>query len=182
MSIDINLFNFINNLAGRSPLLDGAGIFLASWLPYVILAGLLFLFFRPGPKQLPHRIMALMALAAAVAARWLVKPVIVLFYPRPRPFVISPAVHKLISLPSWEYLQSFPSGHALFFFAATTAVFFYDRKWGFWLLAASIFMGIARIFTGVHYPSDILAGAVIGALTAWAVQAIYSQYYRKVGS
>ena len=60
--------------------------------------------------------------------------------------------------------------------ALATAVCFYNKKLGYWFLGASILMGLARIFAGVHYPVDVLAGAVIGALAAWAVQMIYMKY------
>ena len=64
---------------------------------------------------------------------------------------------------------SFPSGHAALFFAMAMVIYFYNKKWGLWFFGAAILMGLSRIIAGVHYPTDILGGAIIGTLTAWAV-------------
>ncbi len=43
----------------------------------------------------------------------------------------------------------------------------FDRKLGWWLFAGAALMGVARVVGGIHWPSDILGGAVIGIVTAW---------------
>lgn len=90
---------------------------------------------------------------------------------RPRPYVhyrelIETGRYKLNAL--FELLMnesSFPSGHTAAVFAlAAVLVCMYGRRFaGFYLLAA--FIGFTRIYVGVHFPSDVLAGAVIGILT-----------------
>ena len=64
---------------------------------------------------------------------------------------------------------SFPSGHAAFFFALAMAVYFYNKKWGTWFFATAILITVARVIAGVHYPPDILGGAVIGIMVAYIV-------------
>jgi undecaprenyl-diphosphatase len=64
---------------------------------------------------------------------------------------------------------SFPSGHMTFFFALSMAIYMYNKKWGIWFMAASLIMGIARIIAGVHYPTDILGGAIIGIIVGYFV-------------
>lgn len=59
---------------------------------------------------------------------------------------------------------SFPSGHTASSFAAATAVFIYHKKAGAWLLGAAALMGFSRLYLYVHYPTDVLAGAVLGIL------------------
>lgn len=82
-------------------------------------------------------------------------------FARPRPFEINTAVSLLISRPS-DY--SFPSGHTGAAFAAASALFFRKNHW--WipagLLAAMI--GFSRLYLYVHYPSDVLAGAMLGVM------------------
>lgn len=80
---------------------------------------------------------------------------------RPRPFLVIPNLKTLISWPaSW----SFPSGHACSSFSAAT-IYSYggEKRWlksSFWVLAAA--MAFSRMYVGVHYPTDVLAGMLIG--------------------
>jgi len=64
---------------------------------------------------------------------------------------------------------SFPSGHTTSAFCTATSIALRYRKWYFvapaYLFAASV--AWARMYQGVHYPTDVLAGAVIGAGSAW---------------
>ncbi len=89
---------------------------------------------------------------------------------RPRPWVV---VEGLEALVTSSDPNSFPSGHtcAAFAFGVAVAV---AAPWR-WLkaaaLAAAVLMGFSRLYVGVHFPSDVLAGAAIGAvcglLGAW---------------
>ena len=84
------------------------------------------------------------------------------FIHRPRPF-LSHEVHQLLS----EVSYSFPSGHATFFFALSTGIFFYHRKLGILFYVSTVCMVIGRVISGIHYPSDIVAGAIIGIICGW---------------
>jgi undecaprenyl-diphosphatase len=96
-------------------------------------------------------------------------------YDRPRPFVALPDIHPLIATLPSENLQSFPSGHALFFFAIATVLFCFNKRVGVLAFIAAAVMAIARVYVGVHWPSDILGGAVIGMLTGWLAYAWYAR-------
>lgn len=164
MPIDIKIFYFFNNLAGHSAAFDSLIVFLADYLEYFLITFfILLLFLSAYSKKEKIRIFWVTALSAAIARLGIIN-LIRFFYHRPRPFLTLP-VRQLIA----ENEYSFPSGHAAFFFAMAMAIYFYNKKWGAWFFAAAVLITIARIVAGVHYPSDILGGAVIGALTAWAV-------------
>ncbi len=77
--------------------------------------------------------------------------------------------------------SSFPSGHAIFVFALATGVYYYNKTLGRWLFAASVLVGVSRIFVGVHWPYDIVAGAVLGIATAWACNEIFKKYKHRFG-
>ena len=69
----------------------------------------------------------------------------------------------------WTY-QSFPSGHATTAFALAAVLGFLSERWFYPALLLAAMIGLSRLTLGVHYPSDVLAGAVVGLLGAYAVR------------
>ena len=62
---------------------------------------------------------------------------------------------------------SFPSGHTGAFFAvAGVAAFLLPRKWGILGIVLAVLMGFSRLYVGIHYPSDVIAAALLGMLTS----------------
>jgi undecaprenyl-diphosphatase len=108
--------------------------------------------------------MALAVLVAYGIASGVMKPLVA----RERPYLVtSMAVRTVEAAPAGGY--SFPSGHAATAVAgALGAVRMFPRAaWLIWLLAG--LMAYSRIYVGVHYPSDVTAGALLGAACAWLV-------------
>ncbi len=159
--MDLALFRFLSGLAGHG--FDSLIVFCAAYLQYVLLACLVGVALWP-PRRFKFLITAI---AAAVVARLGVKTLIIAFVHRARPFVALPDVRTLITPDAGENLQSFPSGHAIFFFALAAVAYHYDRRLSAVLYAGALLMGIARVAAGVHWPSDILAGALLGMLVGW---------------
>lgn len=85
----------------------------------------------------------------------------------PRPYEIYPFIVKLSSGGS----PSFPSGHTADAFAFATAIGLVYRKWYFVFpcLVWAVLVGYSRMNLGVHFPSDVLAGAIIGISSAVAL-------------
>ncbi len=156
------LFETINNLAVRNIWLDRLAVFFTDYAGYIMLAVLVLLFIFKSSKL--SRFMVLVALISAAVSRGIITTIIRFFYHHPRPFDVL-TVKQLI--PEGGY--SFPSGHAAFYFALSTGVYLYNKKLGIAFFAVSALMGIARIFAGVHWPADILGGALVGILTALIV-------------
>ena len=77
--------------------------------------------------------------------------------------------------------RSMPSGHAFNSFCAATLVFLFYRRagWGLLLLAAGV--AFSRVYTGVHYPSDVTAGALLGTGYAVAISIGFDWLWRKAG-
>jgi hypothetical protein len=76
---------------------------------------------------------------------------------------------------------SFPSGHTSVAFSTATSLFLAYRKWYVavpaFTYAASV--GYSRMYLGVHYPTDVLAGAVIGAGSAWLMYKANKWLFKK---
>lgn len=60
--------------------------------------------------------------------------------------------------------HSFPSGHTAAAFAAAFALFLYHKRAGSAALILAILMGFSRLYLFVHFPSDVIAGALLGLI------------------
>ena len=159
-AFNATVFRAIHGLSGRNFLADGAGIFFAAWLPYLMGAAFFVLVFTRKEARRKFYAFAEGALAV-ILARGIVTPVIQYFWHEPRPFSAL-GFAPLIGEAGW----AFPSAHMTLFFALATAVWYADRKWGTWYFILAAVMGAARIYVGVRWPLDILAGAAIGIASA----------------
>ncbi|MBI2626368.1 MAG: phosphatase PAP2 family protein [Candidatus Nealsonbacteria bacterium] len=157
--MDYILFQKINSLAGKWAYLDATGIFFAKYLGY-ILAVLVFLLFWRKWKII------FQVFLAAIIARLGIVELIRWLWEGPRPFV----ENNVNLLLEHSDSGSFPSGHAAFSFALSTVVYFYNKKVGALAFAASFLISISRVFAGIHWPSDILAGALVGIFSGWLVK------------
>jgi undecaprenyl-diphosphatase len=83
---------------------------------------------------------------------------------RPRPFVADPSGVHLFAHHAAD--PSFPSDHATAAFAIAVAIFLRDRRWGAVALTFASVLAVGRVAMGVHYPSDVLGGAALGAACA----------------
>lgn len=102
---------------------------------------------------------------------------------RTRPFLWDPSIVLLIEKPL-EY--SFPSGHTLASFECATAIFCYHHKWGTAAFVFAALIAFSRLYLQVHYPTDVLGGALLGALWGYIgyriVEAITKKLAQKVKS
>lgn len=169
MTFDLSLFRFFNALAGASKFFDFIVVFFATYAPFVVAATITLMVIAERNWRKRVYEIAFVALTLLLS-RGLIVETIRFFYNRPRPFVALESVTRLIQKSAAE--PSFPSGHATFFFAFVAAYYIlgHHRGWGHALLAVTVLMGIARVIAGVHYPSDILAGAVIGTASVFVVK------------
>lgn len=151
-------------MAGLSPFFDTIIVFFASYLAYILIAVFIALVFFSQYSKLEKLRILIVVSVSAIIVRFGVVELIRFFYHRPRPFN-DMSVTQLLTSSDW----SFPSGHATFFFAMATAVYLYNKKWGIGFLIAAFVMGVSRVIAGVHYPSDIIGGALIGAAVAYSV-------------
>lgn len=153
MSFDLYLFNFINKFSGRWRWLDVLAIFFAKYLPYFLIPVLVC--FTSGANFV-------FAMLSGVFARVAVTELIYFFYKRQRPVEVLD-IRPLIKKPNHP---SLPSGHAAFFFAISFSLLARDPILGAVFLVLSFLISLSRVFSGVHWPSDIIAGILAGGISA----------------
>jgi undecaprenyl-diphosphatase len=94
---------------------------------------------------------------------------------RTRPFVAHPEIHPLYVVHS----TSFPAGHAATSFAGATLLSYVAPRAAPLFVALAAAIGISRVYDGVHYPTDVLGGAAIGAIVGAAAVALLALARRR---
>jgi undecaprenyl-diphosphatase len=159
MSLDISLFSALNGMIGKSPVRDGVILFFAKYYIFILIATIVVLAIRAYKKDRMLSLQFAAALASAVIARLGVAELIRFFYHRPRPFVALGASHLFT-----DSAFSFPSGHTIFLLALAAALYTLNKRLGIFIGISGLVVGLARVAAGVHYPTDILGGIVLGIL------------------
>lgn len=167
------IFNFFYGFSHSSVFFDGLVIFLAVYLPILILFGIsVFLIYQEKIYRTANMNL--------VFLRQFARRLIIIFGPAFITYLLATLLKELIHLdrsfvqnkeilplfnPNQEY--SFPSSHASIFSALAFTILFRYRKAGYLFLSFAVLIGLARIIAGVHFPADILGGFVLGFLVAY---------------
>ena len=167
---------YAHSFIGRHPFFDGVAVFFASYVPYIFVAAFVILLFTRGafgdvsPLARKHRRLqfVLTVLFSLCLASGIIVPFIHYIYARPRPFAEFGWPPLFAFTPS----PSFPSGHATFMFLLAASMWQLRAQWGYWLFAVATLTACARVYSLVHYPTDVIAGALVGIGTAFAVRRI----------
>lgn len=137
--------------------------FLASFLIYILFLGLAVLWIIDGKIKKEQVIHAI----AAVGISYLLSEVIKMLFPTIRPFIQNGTEVLTLTVPMDG---AFPSSHTAAAFALGVTIFMHDKKYGWIYLLLAVVIGTARVLANVHYPADILGGALIGMLTAIVIE------------
>ncbi len=164
---DRQLFEWINGLAGRWDALDNVMKLLVSdfFLPVVITLATFALWFagRTLEERTRNQWAFLYAVVGAGFSNLFVR-IVNQHHFRPRPFMALDDVTVLFYRPTDP---SFPSNAAAFTFAMAAGVWLVNRRWGLVVGVGALLFSFARVFAGMHYPLDVVGGALLGILTAW---------------
>jgi len=154
---------FLDWLMPRLTLLGEAG---AVW----IAAALVLLVFKRHRRA--GLILAVGLICSLLLGNILLKPLAA----RPRPCWLDPGVELLIRIPG-DY--SFPSGHSLSAFIAATVLLRHDRRMGIPALVLAALLAFSRLYLFVHFPSDVLAGLILGVGIGLGVSCLGERFFRK---
>ena len=138
-------------------------VFFATFFIWVLYAGLVVLWFIDGKIRKEQVIHALVAGLVA----WTVAVLIKKAFPTLRPFMVNGRDVDVLFRPTDA---AFPSEHTVLAFSLAVTIFLHDKKVGWWFLLGALVVGVFRVFANVHYPIDILGGALIGTLVAVIVE------------
>ncbi len=94
---------------------------------------------------------------------------------RVRPFNSVAEILPLVTPPK---SFSFPSGHSASAFACAVSLYYTKRKWFVFGLITAALIAFSRLYVGVHYPTDVLCGALVGTITAVIAGNIYTRKYK----
>ena len=160
MNIDFLILDFIQShfrnrfLDTVMPLITKLGNGGALWIACCVV-----LLLRPKTRRAGAAMVAGLVLES-VCCNLVLKPLVA----RVRPCDVNTAVQLLIPRPT-DF--SFPSGHTGASFAATSALYFSKNKLWVPALLFSLLIAFSRLYLYVHYPSDVLAGVLLGILSGW---------------
>ncbi len=175
MEIDKTIYLFFNGFTEKTFYLDFFFYFFASLLPYLIIAFFGYFLLRNWRK---NAFFVGEVFFAAFFARYGLVELLRYLFPRIRPFQVLEEANLLLP---YKESMSFPSGHTAFIFAIATIVYFYNKKIGYFLLGISLIGAIGRVYLGIHWPTDVFAGALVGVLSAIIVSEVVILIKKKMG-
>ncbi|EJR63268.1 hypothetical protein IIO_02365 [Bacillus cereus VD115] len=161
--MNYTVFQWINNLAGTSTLLDKVMIVITNSAAYVAILFMLILWFNNGKRENAIRKQyTVLYTTLSVSIALLVNVLIHAVYYHPRPFV-SHDVHQLVPHAADS---SFVSDHSVLVFSIACVFMLRGEKLKYVALIWAVLVGISRLYVGVHFPLDVIGAAVITIITS----------------
>lgn len=159
---------YLNSFLFESAFLDGFIYFIAQILPIIMIVFSVGYFLFSKKEKIKS-----LAVVLVVSFSWALSEILKFIFNKPRPFLYVEGIAPLFVFGSYD---SFPSGHAMVFASLSTMMFYENKKIGIIYFILTLFIGLARIFAGVHYLNDILFGLIIG----WFVVFLAYKYIGKL--
>ncbi|MGE6343709.1 undecaprenyl-diphosphatase [Bacillus mycoides] len=164
--MNYTVFQWINNFAGSSKLLDALMIAITNSVPYVAILFMLILWFNNGKKENAIRKQyTVLYTTLSVSIALLVNVLIHAVYYHPRPFI----THHVNQLVPHAADSSFVSDHSVLVFSIAFVFILRGEKLKYIALIWAILVGVSRMYVGVHYPLDILGAAFLTFITSGLV-------------
>ena len=172
INIDVFLFYFINNNLAN-PVFDGIMPFITNVQHWFLLYIALFawLFWKGGKNG---RIAAVTLLVTIILSDQINSSLLKELFVRVRPCNALTHVRLLVDGCGGF---SMPSSHAVNNFAAATVLAYFFRQYKIVYFSIAIAMAFSRVYVGVHYPFDVLVGALTGFLIGFGILQIVKTFY-----
>ncbi len=168
--IDKNLFLLINGLSNSAlDVIMGTFSFAGDFY-IVIPVTALFVLIKNRENSKRDIITALVCLFTGGLIVYFLKGLIA----RPRPLEELGEIVRIIG--KGHSSSSFPSGHSQMSFGAVTFLWLRYKKWALSLFFLGFLCAVSRVYCGMHFPSDILAGSAIGITSSWVAYRIFERH------
>lgn len=170
-SIDISIMSFIRDyfkcgfLDFLMPIISNLGNNGFIW----IIISLILIFNKK------YRYVGVVTLTILLTATILGEGIIKHIVQRPRPSIYIDAASLLVKVPN---SYSFPSGHTATAFGAALVLGKYFKRYKYFIYFFACIMGFSRVYLFVHYPSDVIAGIVLGIISYKLVTYLFDKYYK----
>lgn len=139
---------------------------------FCLILALLFIIINKGKSRKTGLVMLIAIVTGFIIGNLTLKPLIM----RQRPCLID-GVALLVKNPD-DY--SFPSGHSLVAFETAVPIFMcMSKKWGVLALAIACLMAFSRLYLYVHFPTDVITGAILGTLFAILAKMVVEYFQKK---
>lgn len=160
--MNYDLLKAINGLAGKVDWIDSIMKFASNYAVPVFAVVLLLMWFFG--KEYTKTTVVYSAISGAAGI--IINVIISKIYFEPRPFVTYDDINVLVEHASDA---SFPSDHTTGAIALAFAIALRNKKIGVVMMIFALLTGFSRIYIGNHYPGDVLAGIVVGIVTAFII-------------
>jgi undecaprenyl-diphosphatase len=185
MTLHDNIFYWFYNFSHQSAIIDVLIVFFSEMFSIMVaffgVVSFLYLFIIHKDWKHHHGIVWIkecISIGLAILSAWGVTLIMKSYTQIPRPFI---AYDDVVPLFTYGAYDSFPSGHATLFFALAISVYVYHKRLGKIFFICAFLISIARVMGGVHYPIDIIIGAIIGTGIGLIIHRAVSHFFRKNG-
>jgi undecaprenyl-diphosphatase len=161
--VDYEIFEAINGLAARNDVFEDWLRFFSIYAELIFGVFLAVAFLARGRWRSVNARHGVVAAALASIVALEVAQVIAGVWDRPRPYEGHLETHVFVATSSDP---SFPSDHATVAFAIAVSILLRNKRLGLITIAMAMVVALSRVVVGVHYPSDVVAGAGLGTLAA----------------
>lgn len=162
--MDFTLYKALNGFAAHHDAFEDPLRFFAQDAQFFFVALLAALFLATGKWRSVNARHGVVAAGFSALLALGIAHVIAEVWDRARPYDAHPGAAHLFIAPSGD--PSFPSDHATAAFAIAVSIWLRNRKAGWLALALATILAVARVAVGVHYPTDVVGGALLGTAAA----------------